>query len=294
MPPPIHMAVLFADVSGSTRLYETVGDELAWQHIGECLGLLRSIAADSGGRVIKTIGDELMCVLPDADSAALAAAEMQEKIEQRPAVGGVKLRLRVGFQYGPVLQETADVFGDTVNVAAYMVGFAKGGQIMTTGRSVAALSASLRGNTRPIDALAVKGKQEVIDVHELLWQKSGDPTMLSERLQAAGAAGSLRLIHGGREIRLDASRTSASLGRDPQNTLVIGDRMASRVHARIERRRGKFVLVDQSTNGTYITVRGDTELQLRYEEFILRGRGIICFGHSAQAGPAEIVEFVCE
>jgi hypothetical protein len=193
-----------------------------------------------------------------------------------------------------VLQETADVFGDTVNVAAYMVGFAKGGQTMTTGRSVAALSASLRGNTRPIDALAVKGKQEVIDVHELLWQKSGDPTMLSERLQAAGAAGSLRLIHGGREIRLDASRTFASLGRDPLNHVVIGDRMASRVHARIERRRGKFVLVDQSTNGTYITVRGDTELQLRYEEFILRGRGIICFGHSTQAGPAEIVEFVCE
>jgi class 3 adenylate cyclase len=136
--------------------------------------------------VIKTIDDELMCVFPDADSAALAAVEMQGRLDQRPAVSDVKLRIRVGFQYEPVLQESADVPGDMVNAGARTVALAKGGQIITTGRPVIALSAFLFGNTRSIDTFVVKGKQEEIEVRELLWQESGEPTMLSK---VAGGAG---------------------------------------------------------------------------------------------------------
>jgi adenylate cyclase len=291
---PTNKAVLFADVSGSTRLYETVGDEQALRQIDECLNLLKRIVDEFDGRVIKTIGDELMCTFPDADSAAQAAAEMQDRLDKRPPVGGVKLTIRIGFQFGPVLEENDDVFGDTVNVAARMVGLAKGGQIITTSDAISALSAYLRANTRSLDALAVKGKQEEINVHEVFWQESDDVTMLSGRLQTALPAGGLKLVHGGREIRLDEHKTAVSLGRDAQNDIVIADKMASRIHARIERRRGKYVLVDQSTNGTYVTVRGDTEMQLKREEFILRGSGTICFGHAARAGATETVEFHCE
>jgi pSer/pThr/pTyr-binding forkhead associated (FHA) protein len=86
-----------------------------------------------------------------------------------------------------------------------------------------------------------------------------------------------------REIVLGEANPVVRLGRDPENDVVIADRMASRLHARIERRRDKFVLVDQSSNGTYVTVEGEPEIHVRREEIILHGRGQISFGH-AHAG----------
>ena len=75
------------------------------------------------------------------------------------------------------------------------------------------------------------------------------------------------------------------------STLGIADPKASRNHARIERRRDKFFLADQSTNGTFVTFTGEAELSLRREELMLRGSGIIVFGHSAAESSAETLEF---
>src|SRR4051812_27083787 len=116
------MAVLFADVAGSTKLYDTLGDSLAKKMVDECIGLMREIVARHGGRVVKTIGDEVMCVLPDADSGCLAATDMQIRIMELPAVNNVKRAIRAGFHAGPVIEENLDVFGDTVNLASRMAG----------------------------------------------------------------------------------------------------------------------------------------------------------------------------
>ena len=99
------LAVLFADIAGSTRLYDTLGDTQAKMLIDECIGIMRDIIGRYAGRVIKTIGDEVMCVLPDADSGHLAAADMQLKIAALPAVSDVKRAIRVGFHFGPVIEE---------------------------------------------------------------------------------------------------------------------------------------------------------------------------------------------
>ena len=84
-----------------------------------------------------------------------------------------------------------------------------------------------------------------------------------------------------------------SIGRDLQNEVVIADRKASRMHARIERRRDKFVLIDHSSNGTYVTVQGESEIVLRREELVLRNRGQVSFGHAYQDDPTEILGFSC-
>ena len=96
-----NLAVLFADVSGSTRLYETVGDALALATIGQCLELVGAACAGHGGRVVKTIGDEVMAAFPTADQAATAAAEMQARISELAPVGGSRLAIRVGFTLDP-------------------------------------------------------------------------------------------------------------------------------------------------------------------------------------------------
>ena len=181
---------MFADIAGSTRLYDTLGDVQAKRMIDECLDVMRTASTRYGGRVVKTIGDEVMCVLPDADSTCLAATDMQLKITALPAASGVQRAIRVGFHVGAVIEENNDVFGDTVNLAARMAGLAKGNQIMTTRAAVDLLSPMLRSSTRPIASLSVKGKGDDVEVCEVLWQPSEELTMTTpSALAAAGEIG---------------------------------------------------------------------------------------------------------
>ena len=101
----------------------------------------------------------------------------------------------------------------------------------------------------------------------------------------------LRLMHGNKEFVLEQANSSISLGRDAGCQIVVADRMASRVHARIEHRRDKFFLVDQSTNGTFVTFAGEPEIALRREEVMLRGQGRIAFGHSINDSRDQTVDF---
>ncbi len=288
---PKSVAVLFADIAGSTKLYDTLGDTQAKFMIDECIALMRNITNQYGGRVIKTIGDEVMCVLPDADSGCLAATDMQLKISALPRVSGVQRAIRAGFHFGAVIEENNDVFGDTVNLAARMAGLAKGTQIMTTRSTVDKLSPMLRSSTRPIAALSVKGKGDDVEVCEVIWQPSDEMTMATPSILAASRDVELVLRHAGQEHHLAQSNTGIVLGRDAACEVVVADRMASRQHARIERRRDKFFLIDQSTNGTFVAVEGEAEISLRREEVMLRGTGRIAFGHSVSEGSDDIVAF---
>ena len=286
------LAVLFADISDSTRLYEVLGDAHAKALVDECIAAMRGIVRRYRGRVIKTIGDEVMCVLPDADSGLLAAGEMQVRITAMPATSGVKRAIRIGFHVGPVLQETDDVFGDTVNLAARMVGLARASQIITTRATVEQLSNALRETTRRIADVSVRGKAGDIEVCEVIWETGGDVTMTTADFMQPLATFELQLVHVSGPVVLGPTDAPVALGRDPRCKIVLKDRKASRVHARIERRRDKYFLIDQSTNGTFVTFAGEAEIVLRREEMMLRGSGRLAFGHSAEQAGAETVQFI--
>jgi class 3 adenylate cyclase len=287
------LAVLFADVSGSTRLYETLGDERALAAVNRCIALMRESCERNSGRVVKTIGDGVMAVFSMPDHAAQAAATMQARVASEPCGDGPRLAIRIGFHYGPALETDTDVFGDSVNVAARLAGIAHASQVITSGATAGGLSPWLRARTRSLAALTVKGKLHDVDVFELIWEDSNDDlTTLATRVSVPRAR--LALRHGMREIFLDEAQSSLTFGRDAQNDVVIADRLASRLHGHIERRRDRFVLVDHSSNGTFVTPEGEAEIPLRREEFVLRGRGRISFGHAHAADPREIIEFDCD
>ena len=289
---PSNMAVLFADVSGSTKLYEVLGDALALATIGRCVTVMSTVCVGHGGRVVKTIGDEVMAVFPTADKAAQAAAEMQARIHEQPPVGGSRLGIRIGFHVGQAIEAEGDVFGDSVNVAARMAALAKREQIILSAHAADALAPSLRARLRAVDTLSVKGNTQDIGIYELIWQESDeDLTAVATRREALPARIVLR--HGTQEIVLDETATTITLGRDAQNDIVIADRKASRLHGRVERRRDKFVIVDQSSNGTFVTVDGEPEIMLRREELMLRGRGHVTFGHAYLDDPTEFLGFSC-
>jgi class 3 adenylate cyclase len=285
------LSVLFADVSGSTRIYETLGDILAKQMVDECLDLMRSVVGQYNGRVIKTIGDEVMCVLPTADMACVAASDMQLRILELPAQAGIKRAIRVGWHYGPVLEENGDVYGDTVNLAARMATLAKAMQIMTTRSSVEQMSPMLRASSRGIAALSVKGKGDQVDVCEIIWQDSEELTMTTPSILPNKQSSELELRSGEAVWHLQESGAALLLGRDVGCQVVVTDRMASRQHARIEHRQGKFMLTDLSTNGTFVTFEGESEISLRREEVMLRGTGRIAFGRSSSETVLHTVAF---
>jgi class 3 adenylate cyclase len=292
--PSRKLALLFADVSGSTTLYEKLGDRAALDAVESVVALLRRSVAAHRGHVVKTIGDEVMACFPDADAAMQAASDMQTRVAALPPFGATRLGIRVGFHHGAVIEENGDYFGDAVNTAARMAGLAKSGQIITTAATVAALSPLLRQGTRELAALSVKGKQSEVVVCEVLWESGDEVTMVASKGAVRVVETVLRLRHGGREILVDAAQPTVQMGRDAGHPIVIADRMASRLHGRIERRGDRFYCIDVSTNGTYVAIEGDEETVLRRDQAMLRGRGRLAFGHSTADPDAEVVEFEIE
>ena len=124
--------VLFADISGSTKLYELRGDVAARTIVSAVLSALTDVAQRHGGRVIKTIGDAVMCVFPNALQGLMAATDMQKRIAHDPGFVKDNLAIRVGLHHGEALHEGNDVYGDAVNTAARMESLAKREQIVTT------------------------------------------------------------------------------------------------------------------------------------------------------------------
>jgi class 3 adenylate cyclase len=293
--PAVFLAILFADISGSTRLYETLGDALARQRVSECLAILSAEIRRHGGTVVKTIGDEVMSTFPNAEATVNAACAMQEALTtSKTAPGQTPLAIRVGLHYGPVLMEEGDVFGDAVNVAARMVSLAKAGQIITTVQTVTTLAPETRASTRCIDRAPVKGKQEELDIYEVIWREDDLTRMEGNPIPPPAAQARLRLRFRDKEIELGQTRSAITIGRGPQNDLVVQDEFISRLHARIEYRRDKFILLDQSTNGTFVRTADGKVVGLRREEVSLQGTGMISLGRTFTEDSPYFIHFHCE
>lgn len=291
---PQDKAVLFADVSGSTHLYEVLGDALAFSTINTCLGTLSELTVKHGGRVVKTIGDEIMAVFPDAVSAVNASSEMQVVINEQPPIEGVHLAIRIGFHFGPVLENDGDVFGATVNVASRMAEIANGQQIITSRATVEQLPAIMQKSTRSFNALSIRGTADDIEVLEVIWQECDDMTMMTINKSVTELAEpTLELRHQGMKYLINSKFPTLVIGRIKQADIVVDDKRASRIHAKIELRRDKFVFIDMSSNGSYINIKEETEIELRREEFVLRESGSISLGHTYLKDPTEIIEFFC-
>ncbi len=297
-PKTTNIAILFADISGSTRLYEILGDVAARTKVADCLEMLTEVITRHNGTVIKTIGDEIMCTFPSAEEAATGACEMHEMLDddvtEQTAAGPISLTIRVGMHYGPAILESGDVFGDAVNVAARMAAMAKGGQIITTQGAVDEMSPIMRASTRFIDRAPVKGKKETMDIFEVLWQQE-DVTRMSTGVIAGPntVPVRMRLTYHGDTVLMDADVTQVVMGRSKSADLTVNETLASRQHVRIEHRRGKFFIIDQSTNGTYVHHESD-ESFLRREEMPLSGDGMISLGRSFSENPQEVVHFKSE
>jgi adenylate cyclase len=294
----IELAILFADVVGSTRLYDIMGDLRARDMVATCIEVMRSATEQRQGTVIKTMGDEVMATFPTADAALNAAAQMQQQISTHAQlkVDGQPVAIRIGCHFGPVMLENRDVFGAAVHTANRMTSQAKAGQIVTTAATVEKLSPEWRAACRQIDVATLKGQGSEVVLYEVLWQTEDVTSMVPGIAAEARPARPLRLrlrIED-RELLVDERHSSVTIGRAEDNDVVIKGNLISRLHARIEISRNKFVLVDQSTNGTFVQTSDGEEAFVRRDSLQIKGQGMIGLGRLPEQGSAQTIRFSCE
>ncbi len=275
-------AIMFADIAASTRLYNQLGDNKAEFFISTRLAIMCDITSNNNGRVIKKIGDEIMCQFPSAEDAALAATEMH--VKKVTSDDSEPLNIRIGLHFGNTIEKDHDIFGDAVNIAARMAAIAEANQSITTESFVQLLSSNSKSKTRFFDSARVKGIDKEIKIFQLLWDE-GDVTIFATAQhiqQISKAKVSIVLKFNGEErFYTDSDITTAiSIGRDDACDLIIDATFASRSHVNLEFRRGKFVLVDHSTNGTYVKLNDQDEIFIRREELPLIGEGYISLGEN--------------
>jgi class 3 adenylate cyclase len=296
----VEVAILFADVVGSTQLYEQLGDVKARQMVSRCLDIMREATEANHGTVIKTMGDEVMSTFPTADDAMSAARRMQERItsDTELAHDNGHVAIRIGCHYGPVVQEHRDIFGSAVHTANRMTSQAKAKQIITTLSTVERLSPEWQSTARQIDVATVRGKADEVVLFEVLWQPDEATSMLPTvglgRPKTGARPKRLSLRYQGREVTVGEGRKSATLGRAEDNDVVVKGNLISRVHARVEVSRDKFTLVDESTNGTFVQTNAGEEIFVRRDSTQLTGEGVIGLGRVAQPGTALAVHYVIE
>jgi adenylate cyclase len=288
MEPSRETTVVFAAVIGRGDLYAQAGDKGGHEAMERCALRLGQAAAGCSARLANSKEDKMMVLAATPDIAADAASAMHLAIEKLPKTAGVKLGLGVGFHFGPVIQKEDGVFGDTVNLAARLCESAGNGQIILSEWTAKLLSPLYRGWLRNLDTAKIKGRTDEVGLCELVWRADENATaIIRARVEERPEFSVLSLTYRGKTVTRRREKEMITIGRGEDCGLVVQDDEASRHHCTIERRKDKWVLVDVSTNGTYVSIDGDKEIELDREELVLARKGWITLGeprvHSKEA-----------
>lgn len=276
MPPTdAPVAILLADIAGSTPLYERLGDAAALRAIGDCLDRLGAMIRREGGRSVHSKGDDMLCTFADPSAALRVARAMLAPGFAAP------LAIHAGLHFGVVLPARGDIFGDAVNLTARLAAMANPGEVLASEDFVGRLPGAEAAGWRLLDALPLKGKASPVRVYSLLdgdaaihTQISFGPAAARPATRDAAPETVVTLRHGERAWTCREG-ASLSIGRSAECDVVIGRPWVSRHHATVLVRRGKVQLCDQSSAGTHVTVQGGYEVFLRRETVLLVGSGTI-------------------
>ncbi|MCC7410025.1 MAG: adenylate/guanylate cyclase domain-containing protein [Gammaproteobacteria bacterium] len=291
--------IVVADIVGSTRLYESLGDVPAKQIITECLDGLTSVVNEHHGAVVASVGDELVCCFEDIAEAAASACEMQIGVRQDPdgtLPGKRSVQLRVGIHGGDIIFEPFDFVSEVTAIARRVTALAKADQTLLTRTVVDSLPGVYRAMTRYVDREPWRGvTTHHLDLYELVWAVDGVTAMatLSPAHAARGFA-RIRLQHPGGELVVDENRPVITVGRASINDIVVDFDMVSREHFKLTLRNGRGLLTDSSTNGTVIVGIDGTSSGVLRETEPLPAQGTLFFGTPSRENESYSIRFTCE
>lgn len=281
--------VMFADLTGSTSVFESLGNDAATQAIRALTHWIGQACEKHGGRVVKTLGDGVLALFPRPDYAVETVVQLQRDHARRQVQRGPAhhMELQVGLACGDVVEVSGDCFGDAVNVAARLSDLAGASEVLATREVVEQVGQPPAGvRFHDMGTMPIRGKSQEHHVWRIEWEEDTSTGMLTlpaypvlQPRSRAPAAASIALESGTLVHEFDADELPVHLGRAREAEFPILDPRVSRLHARIEWRGQGFVLVDLSSYGTCVRFGGShTELRLRREECALHDSGEIALG----------------
>jgi class 3 adenylate cyclase len=280
-----NIAVLFADITGSSRLFVEVGDERARQMVAATLESWSGLVEANAGRVVQLRGDGMLCSFATVNAALVTAVALRD-LPYKP-----QLSMHAGIHAGPVQQEADQLYGDVVNIAARMADIAKHFEIVLTQSAGQQLPDAGRWNLRLIRKVPVKGHAEPMDIVLLPYDE--------EHRTEYRLPDHTKTIHTRLELRfgptvfvVDSAAANCLIGRDHDCAIKVEHQLVSRRHASVERVSGRYFLHDHSTNGTYVDDDGGTgPVFLQREIYQLKGRGVISLGVEPKDNPDNLIRF---
>lgn len=293
------VAVLFADVVGSTKLYEEHGDANAREALAHCVQVMLKVTDRYKGRLKKTIGDEIMVSFDEPMHAVLAANELHIAVRNASDAGEFvtgSLRIKVGFHFDLGDESDTDVSGRAGRLAQQVINYSKPDQILTSRSTLDVVPPALTSSSRHFDIVKEEGSGEEMEIVELLWEVSDATQMVGTPVKASQPTveRSLTLSYNGKTYSLGKDNAHLTVGRVAANDLMVPTDLTSRNHAEIEYKNGNFHLSDMSSNGTVVVDSRGQQQQLRRESAMLRDSGKICFGGVPRDNPTGLVDFDIE
>ncbi len=288
------LTVMFADVSGSTALFEKLGDREAMHAVERCLKRMKRSIDGYKGRTIQIVGDELLAAFDNAEEACQAAIDMQQRIADLPPVSGLKLTIRIGLHCGVVAESEDKLGGPAVATAARIAGIARRDQILCSSELVKELAQPGIISADPMPKLGTVAENGTeLALFQIHWPsyQGGSYPMSTFGPSSHLPVDRLCIRYRGKAFLVDEKTPVLTIGRDLGCKLAIDDRKASRQHARVERRNDGFYLIDTSTNGSFVSLAGRQEVMLRRNEMALEGKGKISFGTSANDPQSDLADF---
>jgi class 3 adenylate cyclase len=298
----VETTVLFIDVVDSVALGKALGDAVTGPLFAECLAAISAEIVLRKGRVIKTMGDGLLAVLPHPDDAAEVTLWVNQTLRRTLEPSHDPLRFHAGFHFGPVVDRGSDIHGDTVNTAARLCGHAKADHILILEDTAAQLSDVHARKVRYCDRDKLKGFASEVTILDLSWNPVAETVAFGRTLPSPAPKES----EGAEELHLEYWRSGQSqpfanedlpitVGRDVDACkIALRSPGASRIHLKIERRRGKFVITDTSLTGTFVScddTPGELPAKVHRGEWVLQGSGRIAFEPPSSGGEAEVIRY---
>jgi len=290
------LAICFADICDSTALFEEYGDDKARDIVGRVLGLISDVIVEYNGTVVKTIGDEVMGTFSEVVAATSAVTQFPQAIQRDERLAALGIEIRVGMCYGSVVQEEdGDVYGDAVNTASRLVDWARPEQVVTTAKTLEPLPDFFESRTRNLGETTLRGKEESVEIVELLGEQSGSNLTVVEGGPAPVEEENRNVL----SLRFEGETMTVEegplmIGRGTKSDLQIADSRVSRMHAVIERQRDSFMITDSSTNGTYVQIGDEEVMFLHREQLRLHGSGHLSLGRHVDAEEAKLLRFECK
>jgi adenylate cyclase len=276
-PETARAAILLADISGSTPLYEAVGDAQAQRLISEELTRLQTAIVDEGGVCIRQKGDDVLgCFAQPSKAFRTVRAMLSHPADHA-------LRIHGGLHYGTIVRADGDIFGEAVNLTARLAALANADEALFSKSFVDQLPRREAACLRPLDRIRLKGVSSPIEVYSFVDDDPALQTQIPVRATAARTALESRspatvvtivLAHDGDSRQCGESETML-IGRSDDCDVVLSRPWISRKHAMVTVRDGKAILSDRSSSGTYVAIGGGHELLLRRETILLTGNGVI-------------------